>query len=270
MMIPRKNDPRKHSDSNKQPRKMKIVAVEGLDKAGKNTATKVLYDYFSSKGMKVERTSFPNYDTPVGVLIQKWLKGDFLADEKTFELLQAADKQHAQTYIQECERQGVDILLMDRYVHTEWAYGAYDNDDRWLKELTRYMQLPDAVIYMEVEPEVSMHRRGKYGDNDYYESDIERLRYTENEFHCLFQETSDQVDVEIVDANQPPLIVKSQVLKAAGRLYQLYTGDLLENDDVMSSVTEREAAMIRSWTRTTSYKNGKSGTRKRECVSVGS
>ena len=246
---------------------MKFVAFVVLYKSGKNTATKILDDYFTSKGMKVERMSFPNYDTEIGALIHKWLKGEFLADEKTFELLQAADKQRAQTYIQECERQGVDILLVDRYVHTEWAYGAYDNDDRWLKELTRYMRMPDAVIYLDVEPEVSMHRRGKYGDNDYYESDIERLRYTRNEFYCLFQEMNGQVDVQIVDANQPPVIAKAQVLKAAGRLYQMYTGEPLDADDVMNAVTKEEAAMIRSWTRTTSYKNR---TNKHECLPIGS
>ncbi|PAE87624.1 dTMP kinase [Shouchella clausii] len=236
--------------------KMKIIAVEGLDKSGKHTATNVLRDYFSSKGMRVEKLSFPNYETPIGSLIRQWLKGDFIADEKTFELLQAADKQHAQIYIQECERKGVDVLLIDRYVHTEWAYGAYDNDERWLAELTRYMRLPDAVIYLDVEPEVSMHRRGKYGDNDYYESDIDRLRYTKDEYACLFQEKRDIIDTQMIDANQPPLIVKAQVLEAAGRLYEMYTGEVLESNDVMASVTEGEAAMIRSWSHVTSNKIG--------------
>lgn len=231
---------------------MKIVAVEGLDKAGKKTATTVLYDYFASKGLKVERASFPNYNTPVGALIYKWLRGEFLADEKTFELLQAADKQHAQMFIQECERRGVDILLIDRYVHTEWAYGAFDNDELWLQELTKHMRLPDAVVYLDVEPEVSMHRRGKYGENDLYESDIERLRYTKNEFECLFEEKSDLVTTYRVDANLPPAIVKWQVLEAAGQLCERYTGENLGEDDFLSSVTTEEAIMIRSWSETLS------------------
>jgi dTMP kinase len=246
-MIPRKSKPGKRPDGNKAPHKMEIVAVEGLDKAGKKTATTVLYEYFTSKGLKVERASFPNYNTPVGSLIYKWLRGEFLADEKTFELLQAADKQHAQTYIQECERRGVDILLIDRYVHTEWAYGAFDNDEGWLQELTKHMRLPDAVIYLDVEPEVSMHRRGKYGDNDLYESDIERLRYTRSEFLCLFKEKSQEIDIQIVDANQPPLITKTQVLEAAGKLYQKYTGATIGENDAMPSLTDEEAIMLRFW-----------------------
>ncbi|MCR6108686.1 dTMP kinase [Salipaludibacillus agaradhaerens] len=213
---------------------MMIIAVEGLDKSGKHSAVTSLYDFFLSKGLKVEQTSFPNYETPIGKLIGKWLKGDFLADEKTFELLQAADKQLGQTYIQECERQGVDILLIDRYVHTEWAYGAYDNDERWLAELTRYMRLPDAAIYLDVEPEVSMNRKGKYGDNDYYESDIERLRYTKNEYLCLFEETQDIVHTQIVDANKPQLVVKGKIIEAADQLYSMFKEGQMSNSKEIS------------------------------------
>ncbi|MCC2252162.1 dTMP kinase [Virgibacillus sp. AGTR] len=249
-MIGQGDKQKKHINKKGKHTGMKIIAVEGLDKAGKHTATNVLYEYFSSKGLHVQRVSFPNYDTPIGMLIQQWLKGEFLADEKTFELLQAADKQHAQTYIQECERKGVDILLIDRYVHTEWAYGAFDNDDRWLAELTRYMRLPDSVIYLDVEPEVSMSRRGKYGDNDYYESDIERLRYTKNEYSCLFQEKSDLIGVHVIDANQPPLITKTQLLQAAGRLYQIYTGQSLKTDDMKKSFSNKEASTFHYWSRT--------------------
>jgi dTMP kinase len=243
-MLARKNELRKHSDRNKTTTKMKIVAIEGLDKAGKHTATKVLYDYFTANGLRVEQMSFPNYGTPIGEMIQKWLRGEILADEKTFELLQAADKQHAQTTINEYERQGVDVLLIDRYVHTEWAYGAYENDDRWLAELTRHMRLPDAVIYLDVEPEVSMQRKGKRGDNDFYESDIERLRYTKSEFECLFEEQGDEIEVQRVNANLPYLIVKSQVLAAAGKLYWSFLGIPVEKDGVKPFATAQAMPVL--------------------------
>lgn len=238
---------------------MKIIAIEGLPESGKSTATNVLENYFSSKGLRVETMRFPNYETPIGVLIYKYLKGNLVADEKTFELLHAADKQLAQVRIQKLEQDGVDILLIDRYVHTEWAYGAYDNDDSWLKELTRYMRLPDTVMYLDVEPEVSMHRRGKYGDDESYESDIERLRYTRNEYHCLFEETKDKVDVQVIDANQPQLITKAELLKVAGQLYQRCTGQPLEKDDVFAFITKEEANLIRGWSRFATYKMGPEG-----------
>lgn len=204
---------------------MRIIAVEGLDKAGKHTATNVLEHYFKSQGLKVARVSMPNYDSPTGALIRDWLTGKFDADTKTFELLQAADKQHMQKIIQDFEDDGVEILLMDRYLHSMLAYGAYDNDLDWLQELTKYMRTPDDVVYLDVEPEVSMHRRGKFGDNDIYESNIDRLRATGRRYHELFEENG-QLEypsvIHIVDANKPEMIVKSNMFTVASHIYEVY------------------------------------------------
>lgn len=209
--------------------KMKIISIEGLDKAGKHTATNVLFGFFTSKNVKVKRFSMPNYDTPVGKLIHAWLKREFKADTRTFELLQGADKQHAQTLIQDWEAEGVEVLLIDRYLHSMWAYGAYDNSREWLLELTRYMRRPDVTIYLDVEPEVSMHRKGKYGDNDYYESDLARLRATQDEYYrLLFEEQRDGIQVERIDANQPPFIVKTELFEVAGKLFTEFTGGYSE------------------------------------------
>ena len=229
--------------------KMQIIAIEGLNRAGKRTAMTVLYDYFTSKGLKVAQMHFPNYGTPIGALIDRWLRGEMLADEKTFELLQAADKQQAQIAIQECERRGVDILLINRYVHTEWAYGAYEHDDRWLAELTQHMRLPDAVLYLDIEPEVSMHRRGKYDDHEDYDADIERLCYTKNEYFCLFEEKKEAIDTHVIDANQPPLVVKAQVLMKAAEWLAQYTGASVQKEDLFAHITEEEATMLRYWSR---------------------
>lgn len=212
---------------------MRIIAIEGLDKAGKHSATTILRDYFEGNGLTVEEMSFPNYDTPMGKLIKKWLNGEFEADSEVFELLQAADKQHGQRFIRACEARGVDVLLIDRYVHTLWAYGAYDNDELWLQELTKYLRLPHVVLYLDVEPEVSMHRRGKFGDNDRYEADLERLRYTKSEFTCLLKEKRDVIDFTVINANNPFLFVKAKVLLFAEEQYQqLKQKDLKEDTTV--------------------------------------
>lgn len=226
---------------------MKIISIEGLDKAGKHTATNVLFDFFKSKGLKVKRFSLPNYESPIGKLIQDWLNGTFHANPQVFELLQAADKQQMQDVVQAYEKAGIDILLIDRYLHSQWAYGAYDNDEEWLQALTKYMRKPDAVIFLDVEPEVSLHRKGKFGNNDRYEADLDRLRYTQDEYNCLFEEQRDTIDIKRIDANQPPLIVKAQVLQTALHLYEAYTGKKLEDKNVLDFVTKDEADMIRLW-----------------------
>lgn len=205
---------------------MKIVSIEGLDKSGKHTATNILSNYFEEYDMKVARMSYPNYDSPVGELIHRWLRGTFDADVKTFEFLQAADKQHAQTLIQAHEDNGVDILIMDRYKHSQLAYGSYDNDPVWMRELTKYMRDPDVVLYLDVEPEVSMGRRGEHGDNDIYENDIKRLRDTRDNYKAIFKQP-DAVPVMWVNANTPKLVVRAQLFQIADRLRAEFTGEMV-------------------------------------------
>lgn len=227
---------------------MKIISIEGLDKAGKHTAQLVLEHFFKSYGWNVKCFGTPNYESPMGELIMKWLKGEFQADEKTFELLQCADKQHAQRLFYKWEQQGVDIVLIDRYVHSQWAYGAVDNDREWLKELTKYMRRPDYVLYLDVEPEVSEHRKGKFGDNDRYEADIERLRKTREEYHrLLFEEKRDGIPCVKVDANQPQPIVKAEIFKVAKEWLREWTGEQVTTDgldEMVATVRGDEAFRV--------------------------
>lgn len=192
---------------------MKIISVSGLDKSGKYTATQLLKQHFENKGLKVATFSLPNYETPIGKLIRQWLTGEYEADPKVFELLQAADKQDAQSVIEQHEAAGVDLLIIDRYIHSMWAYGAYDNAPDWLQDLTRYIRMPDAVVFMDVDPEVSMDRQGQHGANDKYESDLERLQATREEYHRLFAygagSPGDDLSVIVVNANNPHDIVKT-------------------------------------------------------------
>lgn len=226
----------------------KIIAIEGLDKAGKHTACLALKTYFESKGLSVKTLSFPNDDAPTSVLIRQWLAGTLHADEKTFELLQAADKQYTQSLINDYVALGIDVVLIDRYVHTELAYGAKDNDPAWLLELTKYMRAPDHVVYLNVEPEVSLHRRGKFGDNDRYESDIDRLRFTKGVYEKLFAEHALDSVVHEIDANQPALIVKADVIHLACLLYHAFTGKPVnEKSELTHQITPLEARMIYEW-----------------------
>lgn len=226
---------------------MKIIAIEGLDKAGKNTARELLCTFFEKKGLSIASFSLPDYGNPIGKIIHQWLKGEFQADVKTFELLQAADKQHCQMKIRELEEAGTDILIIDRYIHSLMAYGAYDNDDRWLYWISKYVRKPDAVVYMDVEPEVSMHRRGKYGDNDRYEEDLDRLRYTAREYDCIFKEQADLISVKKINANHPLLIVKAELSNMAKGLYEELLGQRSQGNDATHLLSPEENELVRSW-----------------------
>lgn len=199
---------------------MEIISIEGLDKSGKNTALQVLENYFKSEGLRVAKMSFPNYGTPTGDLIHAWLKGEQLFDQHTFELLQAVDKQAVQGAMSRHEEAGVDVLLIDRYIHSQWAYGSYRSDDAWLRSLNTNIRMPDAVIYLDVEPEVSMHRKGKFDTNDKYEDDLDHLRHARAAYLGMFGRggIDPEMYVQTLDANQPQLLVKASLFTAAKRI----------------------------------------------------
>lgn len=155
---------------------MEIIAIEGLDKSGKHTQTKALAEYLRSIGYKVVISEFHRYDTPTGELIRKWLRKEWEVDQHTIELIMAADKQAQQKWIKQLEEIGVDYLILDRYLGSQRVYSiANKMDPMWVIQLQKYMRKPDLEIFIDIDPEESMRRKGKHGENDRYESDLELL-----------------------------------------------------------------------------------------------
>ena len=42
----------------------KIIVIEGTDGSGKETQSKKIEEYYISKGLRVKKYSFPNYNSP--------------------------------------------------------------------------------------------------------------------------------------------------------------------------------------------------------------
>lgn len=157
---------------------MKIIAIEGLDKSGKHTQSKMLAEYLESKGYNVVQSEFHRYDTPTGELIMKWLRKEWDVDQATIELIMAADKQAQQDWFNDLEVvQGVDFLILDRYTRSQLAYALANGvSGHWVKQLQMCMRPPNLEILIDIPAEVSMERKGKWGDNDRYESDLKLLK----------------------------------------------------------------------------------------------
>ncbi|OQO83360.1 hypothetical protein BH739_16320 [Enterococcus casseliflavus] len=121
---------------------MKVIVFEGLDKSGKATQIQHFATLLKEQGKKVVTSEFHRYDTPTGKLIQDWLYHRWDVDQKTIELIMLADKQAQQRWFNELEAEGVDFLLLDRYLDSQLVYGAYhdyltmttENKDHYLNE----------------------------------------------------------------------------------------------------------------------------------------
>lgn len=156
--------------------KIKLVAIEGSDGAGKATQTDMLAKYLQRHGIKVGRVSFPRYnETSGGTLLFEFLKSasasqyDFVnANPKLASRIYAQDRFESLGYLQELIAQN-DVVIFDRYVESNLLHqgGKLKSDTEilnfanWLYNL-EYNELglpkPDVTIYLDIPPEVSYAR----------------------------------------------------------------------------------------------------------------
>ena len=177
----------------------KVISFEGLDKSGKHSAMDFASELLEQKGYSVYKLSFPQYDTPIGQLIRQYLTNKLELTPKAFELLLAADKVNSSNKLNELFTQ-YDFILIDRYVHSQVAYGLQNASYGYLSTLLSGVVLPDLVIYMDVDVNVSMSRQGEHGDNDKYESNAELLKAVKTNYDQMYRLKQDLF--ARVDANK--------------------------------------------------------------------
>lgn len=198
---------------------MKLIAIEGIDHSGKATQVKLLKEFLESKGFKVTVYDFPHYESVTGGIIQQWLYKKIDGDKYFFELMQTADKQLAQNYIQELDEQGFDFLLLDRYTTSQKAYAMASGLLEWTEELQRYMRKPDYEIFIDLPAEVSMSRKGKHGDNDRYESDKEFLDTVRHAYKTIFSTSTTYV--RIINGELPIGVIQEKIQQSVSRYFDL-------------------------------------------------
>ncbi len=152
----------------------KIIVIEGLDGSGKATQTKLLFEKLQSRGMNVRRLEFPDYDSPSSSLVKMYL-------------VYAVDR--IAGFLKDWKRgyQEDTVFLSDRYATSNIIYqmsklpeSERESYIRWQEDF-EYDKLglprPDAVLYLDVEPDVSQKLMEKRygGDNskkDLHESNL--------------------------------------------------------------------------------------------------
>ena len=54
----------------------KLIVIEGVDSSGKETQTKLLFDYLTTKGLNVKKVSFPDYESDFCMPVKGYLAGE--------------------------------------------------------------------------------------------------------------------------------------------------------------------------------------------------
>jgi dTMP kinase len=106
-----------------------IVAIEGIDGAGKNTLTRAVVTALRAAGRDVGTLAFPRYAVaPLGPAIRAMLAGEpalaaVAASVRASALLFALDRANARAEL-DAAAAGDRVVLVDRYVASNAAYGA--------------------------------------------------------------------------------------------------------------------------------------------------
>jgi dTMP kinase len=136
----------------------KIIVIEGTDKAGKTSQSRMLAETLKASGKVCVIWDFPDYTTPIGMEIKAFLEGkrDYLSEVK--HLLFSANRWEKKKEIESMLENGT-IIVMNRYWQSNLVYGVANGmDTNWLLRLDKGLPKEDIVLVILVNPSISANR----------------------------------------------------------------------------------------------------------------
>uniref|UniRef100_A0A8R1DV82 dTMP kinase n=1 Tax=Caenorhabditis japonica TaxID=281687 RepID=A0A8R1DV82_CAEJA len=105
-----------------------LIVFEGLDRSGKSTQARRLVDFLNKKHSGQGDTkhtavlqAFPDRSSPIGKLIDQYLKKEIDLDEHSLHLMFSADRFLKNQTIRDNIANGIDVIC-DRYCYSGVAY----------------------------------------------------------------------------------------------------------------------------------------------------
>ena len=205
--------------------KGKLIVIEGTDCSGKETQTNLLLKRLNKEGVKVEKFSFPNYQSPTGKIIGgPYLGKSYICDgwfpetstkvdPKVSSLYYAADRKYNIYKINWLLDNDVNVIL-DRYVYSNMAHQGgklVDLDERvsmyeWLETLEfNLLELPkaDIKVFLHMPYEQGkILRQNRQEALDRNESDETHLKSAE----LAYIEIAERYNFKTIECNNGNLI----------------------------------------------------------------
>ena len=147
----------------------KLIVIEGVDSSGKETQTKLLFEYIQKLGYDVKKVSFPDYDSDFCIPVKKYLAGDLGTNPSDVNAYAASSFYAIDRYASYKKDWGKfyddgGTIVCDRYVTSNIVHQAMKiNGDKsefidWLSDY-EYEKLglprPDVVIFLDMPPEAA-------------------------------------------------------------------------------------------------------------------
>ena len=187
--------------------KGKIIVMEGTDKAGKGTQSRLLMAALKLSGKICAIIDFPDYSTPIGVEIRAFLQGKRDYPNELKHLLLSANRWEKKNEIESMINNGT-IIIMNRYYQSNLVYGiSHGLNISWLINLDKGLPKEDIVIVLEVSPKSSSQRMVNEQD-DIFENDQELLA----EVHKNYRKLAKQFKWKIIDGEKSKEHVHQEVM----------------------------------------------------------
>jgi dTMP kinase len=150
--------------------KGKIIVIEGTDKAGKTSQSRMLAEALKVSGKVCVILDFPDYTTPIGTEIKAFLEGKRDYPPEVKHLLFSANRWEKKKEIESMLENGT-IIVMNRYWESNLVYGVANGMDvNWLLRLDRGLPKENIVLVILVNPSISARRAEM---QDIFESDTQ-------------------------------------------------------------------------------------------------
>lgn len=184
-----------------------IIVIEGGDQAGKRTQTELLSKALKKRKIKTVTFSFPDYTTPIGKEISKYLDGKRPFPPQVIHCLLAANRWEKLDSILRAQQKN-SVLIMNRYYQSNLIYGlANGMKQKWLENLDAGLPKANLVILLDVSERESFQRkktnRDKFEKNEVFLKKISKI----------YRITAKKKGWKIIDASKSKEEVHQEILK---------------------------------------------------------
>jgi dTMP kinase len=188
--------------------------LEGLDKSGKTTQARLLFDYLNDKRRgQAELLGFPDYSTKIGQEIRAFLDGKAEYNAETKHMLLSSNRWEKKEDILEFLKSGKTVI-MNRYYQSNLVYGMANGlDFEWLSALDRGMPKEDVTIILDVSPHVSYLRSIA---NNFILDEFEKSREFLEKVRANYLELAKIFNWNVLYSENPTDIVFKSILNIIG------------------------------------------------------
>ena len=192
-----------------------IIVIEGGDQAGKLTQSTLLEKALKKRKIKTKVFHFPDYKTPIGKEIRKYLDGKRKFPPQVIHCLLAANRWEKLNEILAAQEKN-SVLIMNRYYHSNLVYGiANGMKQKWLENLDIGLPKADLVILLDVTQKESFHRQKTRRDK--FEKNEEFLR----KISKIYRATAKKKHWKIIDASKSKQEIHDEILKTFSKKMRL-------------------------------------------------